>query len=102
MLEACHYRCNEICSGSSCLEIQESKSVKKCGKDVCFLCYSPSIFFLFYNRHSKAELLTVHNKYDLIQININNISIKLEVLCKGRKDSKPHVSLHVVMSIEIQ
>uniref|UniRef100_K1R5Z0 Multiple epidermal growth factor-like domains 6 n=1 Tax=Magallana gigas TaxID=29159 RepID=K1R5Z0_MAGGI len=30
MLEACQYRCNEICSGSTCLEIQESKSVKKC------------------------------------------------------------------------
>lgn len=32
---------------------------------------------------------------------MNNILIKLEVLCKGRKDSKLYVFLYVVMSIEI-
>lgn len=69
---------------------------------MCYSVVQVLLFVLFYNRHRKAELLTVHNKYDLIQINMNNISIKLEVLCKGRTDSKPHVSLHVVMSIEIQ
>lgn len=46
---------------------------------MCYSVVQVLFFVLFYNRHRKAELLTVHNKYDLIRINMNHPSIKLEV-----------------------
>lgn len=60
---------------------RKQKCKKKCGKEVLLFCdiVQVLLFLKFYIRHSIAELLTVHNKYDLIRINMNNILIKLEV-----------------------
>lgn len=39
MLEQCKYSCEEICSGSSCLETKDNKTDRECGKEILFrLC----------------------------------------------------------------
>ncbi|XP_052677376.1 cell death abnormality protein 1-like [Crassostrea angulata] len=40
MLEKCKYSCEEICSGSSCLEIVDNETVRQCGKEVLFRLFS--------------------------------------------------------------
>lgn len=58
MLEMCKYSCEEICSGSSCLGIQDNETVRKCGKEVLLCLYCQTVvqtYVLFITDTVKAN-----------------------------------------------
>lgn len=48
MLEKCKYSCEEICSGSSCLEIKDNETFRKCGKEVLFRLFSQVLSYVLF------------------------------------------------------